>query len=146
MRSLIGILRGSFPSPLGGATAGMFSVFSPGASVARRLGRVPPGEPGGWAGLPGKEPPLRGKLGVSPGAPGNEPARGESGVWSGVRGKDEARLLGAMGKETANVHVGDSNAARAVQADLRGRPKSWLQDAARRMADAVIADAKAWRK
>jgi hypothetical protein len=62
------------------------------------------------------------------------------------RGKDEARLLGAMGKETANVHVGDPNAARAVQADLRGRPKSWLQDAARRMADAVIADAKAWRK
>ena len=62
------------------------------------------------------------------------------------RARDEARLLEAMGRETANVHLGDRAAARAVEADLRGRPRSLLHDAARRMADAVIADAKEWRR
>ena len=62
------------------------------------------------------------------------------------RKRDEARLLGAMGRETANVHLGDREAVRAIKADLRSRPKPWLQDAARRMAEVVTADAKAWRR
>src|ERR1019366_4201134 len=43
----------------------------------------------------------------------------------------ERRLLTAMGRETANIHlIGDS---KAVRADLKARPKDWLESAARRM-------------
>ncbi len=56
----------------------------------------------------------------------------------------ERRLLAAMGRETANIHlVGDR---KAVRADLKARPKHWLQDAAHRMLKAVEADWQAWRE
>jgi len=61
------------------------------------------------------------------------------------RKRDEARLLSAMGWETANVHLG-SPGARAIPADLKRRDKHWLYDAARRLADAIDDDWHDWRK
>ncbi len=61
------------------------------------------------------------------------------------RKRDEARLLSAMGWETANVHLG-SPASRAIRADVKRRDKHWLHDAARRLADAVDHDWRDWRK
>jgi hypothetical protein len=58
--------------------------------------------------------------------------------------RDEARLLYAMGWETANVHLG-SRSARRLRADVRQRPKGWLTDAARAMSDALARDWKEWR-
>jgi hypothetical protein len=53
--------------------------------------------------------------------------------------RDEQRLLHAMGFETANVHLG-SIKARALNLDLRKRPRGWLYQAARNMEKAVLAD------
>src|SRR3989449_913988 len=61
------------------------------------------------------------------------------------RKRDEARLLSAMGWETANVHLG-SPASRAIRADVKRRDKRWLHDAARRLADAIADDWRDWRK
>ena len=61
------------------------------------------------------------------------------------RKRDEARLLSAMGWETANVHLG-SPGSRAIRADLKRRDKHWLYDAARRLADAIDDDWHDWRK
>ena len=54
------------------------------------------------------------------------------------RRRDEARLLRAMGWETANLHLASRN--RGVERDLRQRPKRWLARAAGDMADATIDD------
>lgn len=59
--------------------------------------------------------------------------------------RDETHLMHAMGRETANVHVG-SVAANVLAADLRRRPKHWLRDAAERMAEDVARDWKRYRK
>ncbi len=59
--------------------------------------------------------------------------------------RDELRLLEAMGRETANLHLGSRAAIPAVRADLRQRPRKWLLAAAKRMAEATIADWKQWR-
>jgi hypothetical protein len=61
------------------------------------------------------------------------------------RKREEARLLHAMGWETANVHLG-SPGCRAIRADLKRRDKHWLYDAARGLADAVDDDWNQWRK
>jgi len=61
------------------------------------------------------------------------------------RKRDEARLLSAMGWETANVHLGTPG-SRAIRADLKRRDKHWLYDSARRLADAVDDDWHDWRK
>lgn len=60
------------------------------------------------------------------------------------RKRDEARLLWAMGWETANVHLGSSTVA--VRADLRRRGKRWLRNAAVRMMEATEQDWRAWRR
>jgi hypothetical protein len=60
--------------------------------------------------------------------------------------RDEARLLHAMGAETANVHLGVRAKAKVVAEDLRRRPAGWLHDAARRMADAVVAAVEEWKR
>ena len=60
------------------------------------------------------------------------------------RVRDEARLLRAMGWETANVHLGSR--AAGVRRDLRARPDGWLERAARDMADAVTRDFRAWQR
>jgi hypothetical protein len=53
--------------------------------------------------------------------------------------RDEARLLFAMGFETANVHLGSLKSA-TLAADLKKRPRGWLLKAARLMEKAVMAD------
>jgi hypothetical protein len=53
--------------------------------------------------------------------------------------RDEIRLLHAMGSETANIHLGTLK-ARALQEDLKARPRGWLTQAAHKMEKAVIAD------
>jgi len=62
------------------------------------------------------------------------------------RRRDEQRLLRAMGWETANIHLGTPGARRAIGRDLERRPASWLDHAAKAMADAVTADWQRWRK
>jgi hypothetical protein len=53
--------------------------------------------------------------------------------------RDELRLLHAMGWETANIHLG-TTPTRALRADLKKRPRTWLLEAARKMEKAVAAD------
>jgi Uncharacterized protein conserved in bacteria (DUF2252) len=59
--------------------------------------------------------------------------------------RDEARLLHAMGWETANVHLGSSS-AHALLADLASREGAWLHHAAEVMVAAVKEDWEAWRE
>jgi hypothetical protein len=60
--------------------------------------------------------------------------------------RDEARLLRAMGHETANVHLGSRAARRDVLRHLAKQPKDWLFLAARAMAKATKADWRIWRQ
>jgi hypothetical protein len=58
---------------------------------------------------------------------------------------DAGRMLGAMGAETANVHVGTPGAGDAILKDLAHRKDGWLEAAARAMTDATEKDWTAWR-
>ena len=58
--------------------------------------------------------------------------------------KDEARLLHAMGWETANLHLG-ARCTEAILADLSRRHGNWLHKAAQKMVAATIKDWKEWR-
>ena len=78
------------------------------------------------------------------------PERGE-----GIRAPDfltfetsrvELRLLEAMGKETANIHLGTEEKWRAILKDLRGRKGNWLGRAAQAMANAMEKDWRVWRE
>jgi hypothetical protein len=51
-----------------------------------------------------------------------------------------------MGWETANVHLGNHKAIRAIQRDLAIRKPKWLHRAAKQMARATISDWTEWRK
>ncbi|HST10069.1 MAG TPA: DUF2252 family protein [Terriglobales bacterium] len=62
------------------------------------------------------------------------------------RNRDECRLLFSMGWETANVHLGNRSAIKAVCKHLTGLKSNWLYVAARQMASAVEDDWQAWRK
>jgi uncharacterized protein (DUF2252 family) len=57
---------------------------------------------------------------------------------------DAARLLHAMGWETANVHLG-SRKAEVMTADLEKRKPAWLLKAASAMVTSVRADWRAWK-
>jgi len=59
---------------------------------------------------------------------------------------DEARLLRAMGAETANIHLGTKGAAAQNQQDLKKRSGDWLFQASKDMAKAVKQDWDQWRK
>jgi hypothetical protein len=59
--------------------------------------------------------------------------------------RHEEALLYSMGWETANIHLGSAK-SKALLADVKGRPKEWLHEAARLMADAIERDWGAWRK
>ena len=59
-----------------------------------------------------------------------------------ARDRDEEKLLRAMGQETANVHLGDRQAANAILDDLHKRPPAWLRKAAEKMAVATEDDWK----
>jgi len=60
--------------------------------------------------------------------------------------REECRLLEAMGRETANIHVGTEEKRRAILKDLRGRKGNWLLGAAESMAHAMGRDWQAWRE
>ena len=59
--------------------------------------------------------------------------------------RDEARLLHAMGWETANIHLGAAIPG-AVRRDLERQPQDWLQSAAEKMAQATHKDWAEWKE
>jgi hypothetical protein len=59
--------------------------------------------------------------------------------------RDELKLLRAMGKETANLHLGSADRIDAVREDLQRRPGHWLKHAASLMAEATHRDWQDWR-
>lgn len=60
--------------------------------------------------------------------------------------RGEGRVLEAMGRETANIHLGTEEKRRAILKDLRGRKGNWLLAAAQAMADAMEKDWRVWRE
>jgi len=62
------------------------------------------------------------------------------------RGHDEEKLLRAMGRELANVHLGARRGVAAVRRDLAQRKEKWLHEATEVMAEATLKDWKEWRK
>ncbi len=60
--------------------------------------------------------------------------------------RGECRLLEAMGRETANIHVGTEEKRRPILKDVRGRKANWLINAAEKMADAMEKDWQVWRE
>ena len=60
--------------------------------------------------------------------------------------RDEVRLLHAMGRETANVHLGSPRAVPAIRRHLTRRPRHWLRTASEQMVAAITKDWKAWRE
>lgn len=62
-----------------------------------------------------------------------------------IEGHDEARLLHAMGYETANVHLGTPGAARKIRKELDARKVRWLHDSAKTFSADVVRDWRAWR-
>jgi len=59
--------------------------------------------------------------------------------------RDETRLLRAMGRETANVHLGSKEQVRAIIQDLMKRPGGWLHLAAKDMVKTMADDWKDWK-
>ena len=60
--------------------------------------------------------------------------------------RDEEVLVGAMGAEVANVHLGTPRQTRRILADLRHRPPNWLRQSAKTMAKLVEHDWKDFRR
>ena len=60
--------------------------------------------------------------------------------------REHGRVLRAMGRETANIHLGTPSQTRAILRDLASRPSRWLRAAADRMTAATLADWNEWRK
>jgi len=63
-----------------------------------------------------------------------------------ARHKDQERLLTAMGRETANVHLGTRSAHKTVLADLRKRRAAWLESAAIVMRKTIRSEWKEWKR
>lgn len=59
---------------------------------------------------------------------------------------DREALLKAMGRETANVHLGVIANRDEILADLSRRKRYWLEDAVALMLKAVIKDFRKWRE
>ena len=60
--------------------------------------------------------------------------------------RSECRLLEAMGRETANIHLGSPEKRKAIRKDLHQRKGKWLLSAAQAMADAAEKDWNVWRQ
>jgi len=56
------------------------------------------------------------------------------------KGGDEYKLLEAMGRETANVHLGSKQLIAKVRRDLSRRPKGWLHAGAVALVQATTED------
>jgi uncharacterized protein DUF2252 len=59
--------------------------------------------------------------------------------------RDEARMMHAMGWETANIHLGTRPAVKAVLNDLKVRKTNWLRKSAEKMLTATLNDWMMWR-
>lgn len=59
--------------------------------------------------------------------------------------RDHGRILRAMGRETANIHLGSRDRISAVQDHLRQAKPNWLSSAATKMAEATRQDWQDWR-
>ena len=62
------------------------------------------------------------------------------------RGHATEKLLRAMGRELANLHLGTPAAVGAVHRDLRRRQPKWLRQATAIMTEATLQDWRDWRK
>jgi hypothetical protein len=60
--------------------------------------------------------------------------------------RGECRLLEAMGRETANIHLGSPEKRKAIRKDLQRRKGKWLLSAAQAMAEAAEKDWRVWRQ
>ncbi|MHB8733780.1 MAG: DUF2252 family protein [Terriglobales bacterium] len=60
--------------------------------------------------------------------------------------REEERLLHLMGWETANVHLGEPEARKALRRHLQRRPPGWLFTASKAMAAAIASDWQTWHK
>jgi hypothetical protein len=60
--------------------------------------------------------------------------------------REEARLLSAMGFETANVHLGTQGAAKQIRLTLNKFPRHWLHEAAETLVTETMKDWTAWKK
>jgi uncharacterized protein (DUF2252 family) len=60
--------------------------------------------------------------------------------------QDQDKLLHAMARETANVHLGTSRAAGRIIADINKRSGKWMRTAVKDMAAATIDEWKEWKK
>lgn len=58
----------------------------------------------------------------------------------------ELRLLHAMGRETANIHLGSTSARRHILRHIRNQKRKWLHEATQAMVRLVVADWKMWKK
>src|SRR5215831_5389494 len=58
----------------------------------------------------------------------------------------EMRLLHAMGRETANVHLGTRSAVKDIVRHANKQRKRWLHVATEAMLERVLADWKTWKK
>jgi Uncharacterized protein conserved in bacteria (DUF2252) len=61
------------------------------------------------------------------------------------RGRYAEKLLHAMGRELANVHLGTRGSASAVQKDLKQRGPKWLLHATEVMTEVTLKDWKKWK-
>jgi len=64
-------------------------------------------------------------------------------IFNWPKKRDEMILLGSMGRELANVHVGSKLRVPAILNHLGKQDRSWLRSAAKKMAWALEAD---WHK
>jgi hypothetical protein len=58
--------------------------------------------------------------------------------------RDEARMMRAMGWETANIHLGTRAARKAVLDALKERKPNWLRKSAQKMVDVTLRDWEMW--
>jgi len=60
--------------------------------------------------------------------------------------RDESRMMRAMGREVANIHLGTRAAVKNVLADLKERKKNWLVKYADRMVGVTLEDWEIYKK
>ena len=58
----------------------------------------------------------------------------------------EVRLLHAMGRETANIHLGTKGAAKRISRHVRRQKRKWLHEATQAMLKRVFADWTVWKE
>jgi len=55
------------------------------------------------------------------------------------------KMLHAMGRDLAAIHLGTADRSKAIEHDLGSRKRNWLRSAVERAADFVRRDCRAWR-